>query len=306
MAQTASTSSTISNSTSAPSGGPNRANISNSYLTQSFRDQRQIENYVRSNKLLKVIEEATHKFLTSYKESKRPEDALDAIIVKLSFIYGDFFGHPLELLQFCIEEPVEFYNAVKYCAFGIIRDILKHQCPAVGSGGSVTDSSLKFIDIDQVHVQVRFLDFPLQPELCFEPYLNSYRTGISLVIGILSAITETDKIIIQSVWYCSKGCTSNKVKSIALEAPLCSNCNQPMSEYSKLRHTQNYCLIRILPAASVETPRKLNQIYRSITIRVYDHVHDCPLLLGNRYVVTGYYNYSQQSQEFQAWNITTI
>lgn len=79
-----------------------------------------------------------------------------------------------------------------------------------------------------------------------------------------------------------------------------------MSEYSKLRHTQNYCLIRLLPAASVETPRKLNQVFRALTIRVLDHVHDCSLLLGNRYVVTGFYSYSFYSQEFEAWNITTI
>ncbi|XP_013110291.2 uncharacterized protein LOC106089073 [Stomoxys calcitrans] len=303
MAESTGGPSSIPNTTPAASGGAR--NITNSYLTQSFRDQRQIENFVRSNKLVKVIEEATHNFITTFQQSKRPEDALDAIIVKLTFIYGDFFRHPLDLLHFCIEEPVEFYNAVKYCAFGIIRDILKNQCPPAGSG-NVSESSLKFIDIDQVHVQVRFLGFPLQPDLCFEPYLNSYRTGLSLVIGILSALTEPEKFVLQSVWYCSAGCTSNKVKSNSLEAPLCKNCNHPMSEYSKLRHTQNYCLIRILPAAAVETPRKLNQIFRALTIRVFDHVHDCPLLLGNRYMITGYYNYTHYSQEFQAWNLTTI
>lgn len=94
--------------------------------------------------------------------------------------------------------------------------------------------------------------------------------------------------------------------TLPFAAPICTNCNQPMNEYSKLRHIQTYCLIRILPAASVETPRKLNQIYRALTVRVLDHVHDCTFLLGARYVITGYYEYTQQTQEFQAWNVTTI
>lgn len=160
----------------------------------SFRDQKQIENFVRSNKLLKVIEEAADNFITTYRQSKRPEDALDAIIVKLCFVYSDFFGHPLDLLHLCVEEPVEFYNAVKYSVFGIIRNIIKQQGSGV-AGGSLTESSLKFIDIDQVHVLVRFVGLPLQPDLCFEPYLNSYRTGLSLVIGILTAHTEPQKIV---------------------------------------------------------------------------------------------------------------
>lgn len=79
-----------------------------------------------------------------------------------------------------------------------------------------------------------------------------------------------------------------------------------MSEYSKLRHTQNSCLLRILPASSVECPRKLNQVFRALTVRVLDHVCNCPLLLGDRYLITGYYDYSPQKQEFQAWNLTTI
>ncbi|XP_073831855.1 meiotic 217 [Musca autumnalis] len=248
MAENNNTTSTISSV--AISGQQNRSSTINPYLTQSFRDQKQIDNFVRSNKLLKAIEETTHNYLNKYKQSKRPEDALDAIIVRLTFVYSDFFGHTLDLLHLCIEEPVEFYNAVKYCVFAIVREIIKDFVARY----SDLESCLKFIDIDQVHVLVRFLGLPLQSELCFEPHLNVYRTGLSLLIGILSAITVPEKIILQSVWYCSAGCSSNKVKSHAAEAPLCTNCNRPMSEYPKLRHTQEYCLVRILPAASVETP----------------------------------------------------
>lgn len=156
----------------------------------SFRDQRQIDTFVRSNKLLKVIEEAADDFIKTYQQSKRPEDAFDAIIVKLPFVYDDFLSHPLELLHLAIEEPLQFFNAVKYCVYGLIREIVKSSANAAGA-----DNLLNNIDIDQVHVQVRFLNLPLQQNLCFEPYTHSYRGGLSLVIGILSALTEPEKVV---------------------------------------------------------------------------------------------------------------
>lgn len=79
-----------------------------------------------------------------------------------------------------------------------------------------------------------------------------------------------------------------------------------MSEYPRLRCTRNYRLLRILPAAAVETPNKRNQIFRSLLVKVKEHIHDCTLVLGKRYLITGYYVYKKKSQEFQAWNLNAI
>lgn len=79
-----------------------------------------------------------------------------------------------------------------------------------------------------------------------------------------------------------------------------------MHEYPKLRHIQNCRLIRILPADSIESPYKLNKLFRGISVRVSEHVFDCQLILGKRYFIIGYYNYSPQKQDFEAWNLKAI
>lgn len=79
-----------------------------------------------------------------------------------------------------------------------------------------------------------------------------------------------------------------------------------MNEYTKLRYSQNYYLLRILPVESIEPPRKLNKIFRAVTVRASEHVFDCQLTLGDRYLVTGYYNYLSQKEEFEAWNLSTM
>lgn len=79
-----------------------------------------------------------------------------------------------------------------------------------------------------------------------------------------------------------------------------------MKEYPKLRYTQNSQLLRILPAESIETPKIPNKIFRAVTVRVAEHVFDCPLKLGERYSIIGHYNYFARKEEFEAWHLTTI
>lgn len=154
-----------------------------------FRDQQQIENFVRGHKLLKCIEEIGDKFIEKYRDSKRSEDALAAIVVPLTFIHEDIAKTSNELLHLVLEEPVQFENAVKYCVFGIIRDMIKQ----AGSGSAGNEFALKTIDIDQVHLLLRFVGLPFEENLLFEPYLNVYPTGLSLVVGIVVAFTELEK-----------------------------------------------------------------------------------------------------------------
>lgn len=79
-----------------------------------------------------------------------------------------------------------------------------------------------------------------------------------------------------------------------------------MSEYAKLRYTQDYFLLRILPVTAVETPKKCNKIFRTLIVKVREHVYDCELILGQRYSITGYFDYRRQSQVLQAWNLAKI
>ncbi|XP_046802231.1 uncharacterized protein LOC111678928 [Lucilia cuprina] len=274
--------------------------INNSYFTQSYEEQCQLDIFIRSSKLVKIVETVAEDFIKNNQLSERPENNFSAIIVKLPFAYSDFLKHSLNLLHFLIEEPVQFANAVKYCVFSLVRKIIKD------SSVAAENNKITNIDIDQIHILIRFMGLPLQQDLCFEPYINLYRTGLTEVIGFLSALSEPEKVVIQSVWYCATGCTRNKIKSLSLDVPNCTNCRHPMNEYSKLRQTQNFRLLRILPAESIESPHQLNKIFRSLTVRVLDHVFDCKLELGNRYLIIGHYNYISQKQEFEAWNLTII
>lgn len=79
-----------------------------------------------------------------------------------------------------------------------------------------------------------------------------------------------------------------------------------MHEYPKLRHIQNCHVIRILPAESIESPYKFNKLFRGLNVRVLDHVFECQLILGVRYIIIGYYNYYHQKEEFEAWNLRAI
>lgn len=132
------------------------------------------------------MEEAGEYFVEKYKASKLPEDTLNAIIVPLTFTYEDFALENLELLHFMLDEPVQFEEVVKYAIFGLLRSLIK-------TLHTENQSLSQNIDIDQVHLQLRLLNLPFQKNLCFEPSINQYRTGLSLVVGILAAISDPDK-----------------------------------------------------------------------------------------------------------------
>lgn len=97
--------------------------------------------------------------------------------------------HPLELLHFVIEEPFQFANAFKYCVYSLVRDFVKEKNKSIGN------DNITGIDIDQVHVLISFTALPLNRDLLFQPYENSYRTGLTEVIGILTAVAEPEKVM---------------------------------------------------------------------------------------------------------------
>ncbi|XP_039962060.1 uncharacterized protein LOC120775788 isoform X2 [Bactrocera tryoni] len=263
-----------------------------------FRDQKLIERFVRCSQLLKIIEGATELFIKRYRNSKKPEDALGALFVPLHFEYIHFIhNNANELLHQIIEEPLQFLSAAKYCVYGIVRDQIKL------SGNTVESNALKSIDIDQLHIQLRFIGLPLQEDLHFAHYKNCWPPGLSWTTGILSAISEPQWAILQSTWFCSTGCNRNKIKSDSIDAPICNSCGQHMNEYAKLRVTEKYHFLRLLPTSCIENPRVVNKIFRALTVHCKEHVHDCELRLGTSYFIIGYYDYTRAGQIFQAWSV---
>lgn len=141
---------------------------------------------MRSSKFIEILTKEAQKFIRQ--QPKSPENNFSAIVINFPFVYAEFLDHSLDLLHFLIEEPVQFKNAVKYCTFALLRDIVRD----LSQGG---DKFKVNIDIDQVHVLTSFVGLPLQKDLLFQPHLNSYRTGISTVIGVLSALTQPEKVV---------------------------------------------------------------------------------------------------------------
>lgn len=150
---------------------------------RSFRHHHLLESFLRQGKSWPLVQEAGQYFVEKYQASKRPEDSLDAIQVRLTFNYEDFFPHSEELLHLAVEEPLQFENTLKYCIFGLIRDLVK-------SLHTENRTLAQNIDIDQVHLLLRFLNLPLQQNLCFEPAKNRYPSGLCIVVGILTAISD--------------------------------------------------------------------------------------------------------------------
>ncbi|XP_004518919.2 uncharacterized protein LOC101460357 isoform X1 [Ceratitis capitata] len=270
------------------------------HISQSFRDQKQFELFIRRNQLIKIIEGATENFVKKYRESQKPELALGPLFVPLRLEYSEFIKNDaIELLHLAVEEPLQFFDAAKYCIYGLVRERIKLAASTEGCG------ALKVIDIDQIHLQVRFTGLPLQKDLNFAPFKNNWLPGLSWTTGIISAISEPQFAILQSIWYCSTGCNRNKINTDSINAPICYTCGRYMNEYAKLRITEKYHLLRILPAYSLENPRVTDKIFRSLTIHVREHVHDCELRLGKSYLITGYYDYTHTGQIFQAWSVMT-
>ncbi|XP_054727281.1 uncharacterized protein LOC129236971 [Anastrepha obliqua] len=163
-----------------------RKDSDSSQISQSFRDQKQIEAFIRRKHFIKIIEGAVEQFTKKYSEGKKPEDALGALLVPLCLEYADFIHNSgnIDLLHLAVEEPLQFLNAAKYCVYALVRDLIKL------SGSTEERGALKSIDIDQVHLQLRFVGLPLQEDLHFAHFRNRWLPGLSWATGILSAISE--------------------------------------------------------------------------------------------------------------------
>ncbi|XP_030378734.1 uncharacterized protein LOC115627248 isoform X2 [Scaptodrosophila lebanonensis] len=264
----------------------NNVNIFSQRQQSQYHEQKLVEQFCRATHLIKIIEGAAEAFVRNYNKSRRSEDALAPIILRLDFTYTDLVTHARDLLELAIEEPLQFAEAIKYCAYGLVRAHIKavaNEPPALKT---------PTIDIAQLHAQWRILGLPVQRNLQFDPSQHLYRLGLALVHGILSAFSATETLVLQSIWYCGSGCMRNAIQTTSTDAPSCSNCSRPMTEYSKLRVTENYRFIAILPKACVQTPRVLNQTFRPILVRLRDFTYNCALKLGACYLITGYFSSS--------------
>ncbi|XP_051859721.1 uncharacterized protein LOC117569419 [Drosophila albomicans] len=178
-----------------------------------FHEQKLIEKYYRDTELFGLIEEAVAKFTNNYTETRKPEEALAPILIRLDFDYTDLVKHGQQLLHFIYREPLQFDEAVKYSVYGLVRDLLKAN----------SNNGPKAIDIAQLHTQWRLLDIPLQKCLIFCPTKYNCPLGISLVHGILSAYTPPEILVLQSIWYCSGNCKRNAIRSNSTEGKCFAN-----------------------------------------------------------------------------------
>lgn len=79
-----------------------------------------------------------------------------------------------------------------------------------------------------------------------------------------------------------------------------------MSEYQKLRVTESYRILAILPSSAVQTPRIKGCLHRPKLIRLRAHAHDCELKLGSSYLITGYFTGSSTTYQLEACHLRGI
>ncbi|XP_017067366.1 uncharacterized protein LOC108105359 [Drosophila eugracilis] len=262
-------------------------------LNSQFHEQKLVEHFCRQTQLLKLVEGSSGSFVANYKNSKRPEDLLAPIQLRLDFDYQQLLEISPKLLQLIVEEPLQFQEAVRYSIYGLVRSHLKN-------------AGLKPIDINQLHAQWRLVGLPYSPGIQFEPRNQSLRLGLSQVQGILAAFTPPETLILQSIWYCGSGCMRNAIQTSSTDAPLCSGCSRPMSEYQKLRVTEVFRILAILPSATVHTPRITGCLHRPKLIRLRAYSHDCDLKLGSNYLITGYFAPSATTYQLEACHLKKI
>ncbi|XP_020802992.1 uncharacterized protein LOC110179718 [Drosophila serrata] len=268
------------------------ANAEAATITQ-FHEQKLVEQFCRQTQLLKLVEGSAEKFVEHYRRTRRPEDLLAPVQVRLDFDYAHLLEHSPRLLQLVLEEPLQFGEAVRYTVYGLVRARLK-------------TAGLKAIDIGQLHAQWRLVGLPFTPCLQFEPRDQSLRLGLSQVQGVLAAYTPRETLVLQSIWYCSSGCMRNAIQTRSTDAPLCSGCSRPMSEYQKLRVTETFRLLAILPCSAVQTPRTIGCLHRPKLIRLRAHSHDCELKLGSTYLITGYFDGSASTYQLEACHLRSV
>ncbi|BFG01187.1 uncharacterized protein DMAD_01004 [Drosophila madeirensis] len=277
-----------------PEGNENHSNVDggDDILRQrfsQFQEQKLVEKFCRESHLLKILEGTVAAFVEDYKRTRTPEKLLTPLLLRLDFVYGDLLTHAPSLLPLVVEEPLQFGQAVKYSVYGLVR----HQLKVAG---------LKPIDIGQLHAQWRVVGLPFSSSLLYDPAAHSLRLGLSLVQGILSAYTPAETLVLQSTWYCGSGCLRNALQTSATDAPLCPNCSRPMCEYQKLRVTETYRLLAILPSCTVQTPRSANRLHRPTIVRLRAYAYTCDLKLGAKYLITGHFDGSA-NYDFEACHL---
>ncbi|XP_016980027.1 uncharacterized protein LOC108045264 isoform X2 [Drosophila rhopaloa] len=259
-------------------------------LNSQFHEQKLVEQFCRQTQLLKLVEGSSGRFVANYRKSQRPEDLLAPIQLRLDFEYRQLLEKSPKLLQHIVEEPLQFEQAVRYCVYGLVRSHLKA-------------ASLKPVDINQLHAHWRLVGLPYTPGLQFESQDQSLRLGLAQVQGILAAFTPQETLVLQSIWYCGSGCMRNAIQTSSTDAPLCSGCSRPMSEYQKLRITETFRLLAILPSSAVQTPRTTGCLHRPKLIRLRAHAYDCELKLGSSYLITGYFAGSASTYQLEACHL---
>lgn len=261
-------------------------------LNETFAEQKLLENYLRTTKLIKIVEDKTEQFITNYKTSKLPEDVRAAIILNLPLHYKDLAEKSKTLLCFLVFEPLQFLDSAKYLIYSLIKEILK--------GSSLTDV-LKTFDSAQVHVRFRLIGLPVEEGLVYDITPNKYPGGLAVLVCVLCAFTEPQSYTIQSIWYCSTGCQRNLIRQEVTKAPNCYNCVRPMNEYSKYRSMGEYRLLKVYSIESVTTPKVFNKIFRAQIVHLKDFTYDCELILGSQYIITGHLDF--ETLEFVAWHL---
>ncbi|KRK06835.1 uncharacterized protein LOC26534478 [Drosophila yakuba] len=259
-------------------------------LKSQFHVQKLVEHFCRQTQLLKLVQGSSGRFVANYRSSRRPEDLLAPIQLRLDFDYRQLLEISPQLLQLIVEEPLQFQEAVRYSIYGLVRSHLK-------------DAGLKPIDINQLHAHWRLVGLPFTPGLQFEPRDQLIRLGLSQVLGILAAFTPQETLVLQSIWYCGSGCMRNAIQTSSTDAPFCSGCSRPMSEYQKLRVTETYRILAILPISAIQTPRITNCLHRPKLIRLRAHAHDCELKLGASYLICGYFASSATTYQLEACHL---
>ncbi|XP_068159014.1 uncharacterized protein [Drosophila tropicalis] len=255
-----------------------------------FQVHKIVEKFYRNTHLLKLIEGCVQKFVAHYQDTKRSEDLLAPLQLRLDFVVGDLAKRAPQLLRLVIREPIQFAEAVKYAAFSLVRQQLR----LLGH---------KPVDIGQLHAQWRLVGLQFHPNLLFDPGQQSFPLGLSFVQGILSAYTPPETLVLQTIWFCGSGCLRNALQTSSTDAPLCSNCSRPMSEYQKLRVTESYRLLAVLSISSVQTPRNSGCIHRAILARARDHTYDLDLKLGADYLITGYFTTTSTTYNFEVCHL---
>ncbi|XP_070144593.1 uncharacterized protein [Drosophila kikkawai] len=164
------------------SAAPLEVENANSPTNSQFHEQRLVEQFCRQTQLLKLVEGSAERFVEHYRRTRRPEDLLAPVQVRLDFDYAHLLEQAPRLLQLVLEEPLQFGEAVRYTVYGLVRARLK-------------TAGLKAIDIGQLHAQWRLVGLPYTPCLQFEPRDQCLRLGLSQVQGILAAYTPRETLV---------------------------------------------------------------------------------------------------------------